>query len=292
MNDALSVRTLPGRQLEPLVRSPRLRPLGHDPELGRGGRGKKAQRRIDREHLDWVLADFSGYIAADELYDGPFCILSLVDNRTFKRIAYQVLNRDPTQDDITAFFRRFQAALEQRGLTLRGITTDGSSLYPVPIAAVFGEVPHQLGTFHVLRELTKAVLGAVAKVRKDLAARKPKLKARPPDHEGGAGGGPAKEAARAEDRRPIRASLLVRPASAQPRPAADVAADQPGLAPAPDPACAHGGGVSALRPAVPDRHGLGQADAVAASCPPVPPRRPGAEDAVLAQSGEGVDVPG
>ena len=100
----------------------------------------------------------------------------MVDNRTFKRIAYQVLNRDPTQDDITAFFRRFQTALEQRGLTLRGITTDGSSLYPVPIAAVFGEVPHQLCTFHVLRELTKAVLGAVAKVRKDLAAPpKPKL---------------------------------------------------------------------------------------------------------------------
>jgi hypothetical protein len=66
--------------------------------------------------------------------------------------------------------------LQQRGLTLRGITTDGSSLYPVPIAAVFGDVPHQLCTFHVLRELTKAVLHAVAKVRKDLAARKPKLK--------------------------------------------------------------------------------------------------------------------
>jgi hypothetical protein len=37
-------------------------------------------------------------------------------------------------------------------------------------------VPHQLCTFHVVRELTKAVLGAVAKVRKELAARKPKLK--------------------------------------------------------------------------------------------------------------------
>jgi hypothetical protein len=110
------------------------------------------------------------------LYDGPFCILSLVDNRTFKRIAYHVLNRDPTQDDIAAFFRRFQAALEQRGLILRGITTDGSSLYPAPIAAVFGDVPHQLCTFHVVRELTKAVLHAVAKIRKDLAARKPKLK--------------------------------------------------------------------------------------------------------------------
>jgi hypothetical protein len=99
-----------------------------------------------------------------------------VDNRTFKRIAYQVLSRDPKQDDVTAFFRRFQAALEQRGLTLSGITTDGSSLYPAPIAAIFGDVPHQLCTFHVVRELTRAVLGAVAKVRKELAARKPQLK--------------------------------------------------------------------------------------------------------------------
>jgi hypothetical protein len=87
-----------------------------------------------------------------------------------------VLRRDPKQDDISAFFRRFQAALEQRGLVLRGITTDGSSLYPAPIAEVFGDVPHQLCTFHVVRELTKAVLSAVAKVRKELAAKKPKLK--------------------------------------------------------------------------------------------------------------------
>lgn len=87
-----------------------------------------------------------------------------------------MLRRDPNQDDITAFFRRFQAALELRGLVLRGITTDGSPLYPAPIAEVFGDVRHQLCTFHVLRELTKAVLGAVAKVRKELAERKPKLK--------------------------------------------------------------------------------------------------------------------
>jgi Transposase len=110
------------------------------------------------------------------LYDGPFCILSIVDNRTSKRIAYHVLCRDPKQGDITAFLRRFQAALEPRGLSVRGITTDGSALYPVPIAEAFGEVPHQVCTFHVLRELTKAVLGAVAKIRKDLASRKPKLK--------------------------------------------------------------------------------------------------------------------
>ena len=121
------------------------------------------------------MADFSGFLAADELYDGPFCILSIVDNRTFKRLAYQVLSHAPTAKDVETFFRRFQRALEVRGLSVRGVTTDGSSLYPEPIAAVFGAVPHQVCTFHVLRKLTGAVLGAVAKVRKERTAGKPKL---------------------------------------------------------------------------------------------------------------------
>jgi hypothetical protein len=137
--------------------------------------GKKAARRIDADYLDWALSDFSGFIAADELYDGPFCILSIVDNRTFKRLSYRVLDRDPTHKDIEAFFRRFHQALEARGLVLKGITTDGSSWYPEPIATVFGAVPHQLCIFHVLKELTQAVLSAVAKLRKDLASRAPEL---------------------------------------------------------------------------------------------------------------------
>ena len=121
------------------------------------------------------MDDFSGYIAADALYDGPYCVLSIVDNRTFKRIATKVLDHDPTHDDIRDFFTGFKKALPTRGLTLEGITTDGSALYPVPIVDVFGEVPHQICEFHVLKELTKAVLRAVAKVRKELAAEKPKL---------------------------------------------------------------------------------------------------------------------
>ena len=127
-------------------------------------------------YLDWGLADFSGYIAADELYDGPFCVLSIVDNRTFKRLLYQVLDHDPGHRDITAFFHRFRMALRLRGLKLRGVTTDASPLYPEPLREVFGDVPHQVCEFHVIKELTKAILRAVAKVRKQLATRKPKLK--------------------------------------------------------------------------------------------------------------------
>jgi hypothetical protein len=161
--------------------------------------GKKAARRGDAEHLDWALSDFSGYIAADELYDGPFCVLSIVDNRTFKRLSYQILGHDPTRGDVEALFRRLDVALTGRGLTLKGITTDGSSLYPEPIATVFGEVPHQVCTFHVLRDLTKAVLGAVAELRKDLAAGAPEL----------ARGRPGSKAARGAARRKKRIEAKV-----------------------------------------------------------------------------------
>ena len=136
---------------------------------------KKAAQHVTGEYLDGVLADFSGYIAADELYDGPFCVLSIVDNRTFRRICYEVLDHDPKHADMERFFRTFQSMLEERGLELRGITTDGSNLYPEPISKVFGDVPHQLCEFHVIKELNKAVLRAVARIRKELAATKPKL---------------------------------------------------------------------------------------------------------------------
>ena len=135
---------------------------------------------MDTDFLDWALADFSGYVAADELYDGPFCILSAVDNRCYKRILYDVLDHDPTHDDIRAFLRRLQTALQARNLTLLGVTTDGSSLYPEPLAEVFDDVPHQVCEFHIVADVVKAVLGAVASERKGLAAKQPKLpKGRP-----------------------------------------------------------------------------------------------------------------
>ncbi len=149
---------------------------------------------MDDAYLAWALADFSGYVAIDELYDGPFCVLSIVDNRTFNRLIYQVLNHAPSHKDITAFLRRFQGFLQARNLTLRGVTTDASPLYPEPLRAVFGDVPHQICEFHVIKELTKAILRAVAKVRKDLAAHKPILKRGRPS------GKAAKKAARQRER--------------------------------------------------------------------------------------------
>ena len=73
--------------------------------------GKKAEQCITEEYLDRGLVNFSGYIAADELYDGPFCVLSIVDNRTFRRLTYEVLDHDPTHADMERFFRSFQRLL-------------------------------------------------------------------------------------------------------------------------------------------------------------------------------------
>lgn len=98
-----------------------------------------------------------------------------MDNHRFKRLMYEVLEHNPTTEDIVRFFQRFQEALQLRGLTLHGITTDGSPLYPPAIAQVFGAVPHQVCEFHVLAELTKALLHAVAQVRRQLKGTLPRF---------------------------------------------------------------------------------------------------------------------
>src|SRR5438105_13959963 len=80
----------------------------------------KAQARMDTDVLDWALADFSGSVAADELYDGPFCMLSAVDNRRSKRLLYDVLDHDPTHEDIRSFLWLLQSALAARAVTFCG----------------------------------------------------------------------------------------------------------------------------------------------------------------------------
>ena len=135
---------------------------------------------MDTDFLAWALADFSGYVAADALYDGPFCMLSAVDNRRSKRLLYDVLDHDPTHEDIRAFLGRLQTALSARALPLFGVTTDGSALSPAPLREGFGKVRHHICQFHIVAEVVTAVVGAVASARKGLAAMQPKLpKGRP-----------------------------------------------------------------------------------------------------------------
>lgn len=124
-------------------------------------------------YLDNVFFDFSGYIAVDELYDGNTCLLALVDNRRNRRLMFEILDHNPKHEDIVAFFQRFKREMEKRGSRLLGITTDGSPLYPGPILQVFGSIPHQICVFHVIKEINKAILKAVASVRREIAEQVP-----------------------------------------------------------------------------------------------------------------------
>ena len=103
-------------------------------------------------------------------------MLSIVDAVKHRRIYMRVLEHDPEQKDIREYFSDFAALLQARGLKLLGITTDGSELYPTVIREVFPEAKHQNCQFHVLKNITAAVLHAVAQARAGLRTQKPKLK--------------------------------------------------------------------------------------------------------------------
>jgi phage tail protein X len=129
-------------------------------------------------------------------------MLSVVDNRRYKRILSEVLAHHPPHDDIRTFLRRLQTALQARTLALLGVTTDGSALYPAPLREVCGKVRHHICPLHLVAEVVQAVVGAVASARKGLAATQPKLPTGRPSTPA------AKAAARTKKRRAAQGAAL------------------------------------------------------------------------------------
>lgn len=73
--------------------------------------------------------------------------------------------------------------MNKRHLTLWGVTTDGSPLYPEPLVEIFPGVPHQVCEFHVLKEMNREILKALTQVRRELKKKLPKLKRGRPSSE-------------------------------------------------------------------------------------------------------------
>jgi hypothetical protein len=144
-------------------------------KIGSKRQEKKTYSQIETDvYLDGALENFSGYIAVDEVYDGPFCILFIVDNHQHNRLIYRVLEHSPTASNILELLQSFQKILTSRKLKVTGITTDGSTLYTEPAKTVFPGVRHQICEFHVKKEVNKGVLQAVAQVRQGLKQTKTK----------------------------------------------------------------------------------------------------------------------
>ena len=75
--------------------------------------------------------------------------------------------------------RRFLQYLADMGLQVKGITTDGSALYPKLIGEIFPGATHQVCVFHVIKELNLLVLRALAGFRKSLPKPPPRKRGRP-----------------------------------------------------------------------------------------------------------------
>lgn len=88
---------------------------------------------------------------------------------------YEVLDHNPREEDVLRFFRRFGKAVDDHGLIVRGVTTDGSPLYPGAVARVFSGACHQICRFHILADIVKGVIKAVSQTRRCLKQALPDI---------------------------------------------------------------------------------------------------------------------
>ena len=168
---------------------------------------------MDTDFLDWALADFSGYVAADELYDGPFCILSAVDNRCYKRILYDVLDHDPTHEDIRAVSAAFAHGLVDTPLDpRRGHDRWLGALSRAPRRGVRGRPASNLYVSYRGRGEQSRLRG---RGQRPQGPRSPTTQTTPraPEHARSQAGGPHEKAARNATRRVVHPSVSVRPTS-------------------------------------------------------------------------------
>jgi len=93
-----------------------------------------------------ALENFSGQIAVDELYDGPYYILRAVDPLNDTELDWFIGEGSPDKEDIRAFL----AGLKNLGFEPEVVATDGSTLYPEVIKTLWPDAKHQRCVFHFL----------------------------------------------------------------------------------------------------------------------------------------------
>lgn len=117
------------------------------------------QRRAAREQ-------FSGVLCLDELHLGEYTLLLATDPLADRLVGYRLVKVND-QPHLRCFLR----TLQHWGFEPKGVVTDGSPLYPAVLAEVWPEAKHQLCVFHVLQDVTKKVLDAVRRLRRQQAKR-------------------------------------------------------------------------------------------------------------------------
>jgi hypothetical protein len=124
-------------------------------------------RRLDlRSHRQLVLQRFSGTLCVDELHLGVNTLLLATDPLADLPVAFALVGAND-QDHMGRFLRN----LARWGLQPEVVVSDGSSLYPELLAAIWPNAQHQLCVFHLLRDVLDKVLAAVRRLRRAQARR-------------------------------------------------------------------------------------------------------------------------
>lgn len=118
------------------------------------------------EHRRRTLERFSGILCVDELHLGKFTLLLATDPLSDEIVGFALVSVNDQ-----AHMRRFLLMLKYWGFLPRMVISDGSNLYPGLVAEVWSQASHQLCIFHVLQDVTKKVLDAVRRLRRQQTRR-------------------------------------------------------------------------------------------------------------------------
>ena len=126
------------------------------------------------DYQPWVVANFSGILCVDEVYQGNLALLLAVDPTApdgDRLVGYTLLpkTREVNQSMVKVFVERLRAA----GVTPDEVITDDSRLYPAVLAEVWPMAVHQLCLFHATRRVVRAVSDVVKQVRRTLPTPPP-----------------------------------------------------------------------------------------------------------------------
>jgi hypothetical protein len=114
----------------------------------------------------WTLAHFSGTLCIDEIHLGEHTLLLATDPLHDFPVAFALVSHND-QEHMARFLRQLQA----HGFMPQVVVTDGSSLYPAVLAALWPQATHQLCVFHVLKDINGYVLDAVRRIRREMQRR-------------------------------------------------------------------------------------------------------------------------
>jgi hypothetical protein len=121
------------------------------------------------DYQPWVVAEFSGLLCVDEVYQDRLALLLAVDPAApegDRLVGYQLVHGPVDQQDLHAFL----STLKELGIAPEQVITDGSRLYPAVLAQVWPAAAHQLCLFHEARAATAAVQRVYRAVRATIPA--------------------------------------------------------------------------------------------------------------------------